>query len=486
VTARPHHFGFLATEAVLFHPRLSHPAKLALAASLTYPNRNPSLSQLEAATGLRRKTIIDAQNELEREEIARYDRPRHPWEREPGSHRFRRSNRLTWVAREADPYHAANAKKKIELPGVIAALLPRGKNNAARFPLVALVYALEQLRRGAVQMEDEVAASLLRLEKRQVQRIRQEMRRLGLLVFVRREAPADIFTFPGATVHDPGRILDATRTRRFVPLHTACHPKATLLLASPAELAHANRTAARLGPHLTAVALAALLCRNFDAVYRDGDEAAPEPPPLTAADLFDALAAVEQDPPTVCDFDTCQEAHEVAAFDRWGTLSPTVGEPGLLPPTSSKNLRASAREEKEKTATKEDHGGAAHAWPLSDAALEESFGRKTPPRNIATDYDHARRRIAEQHGGRLTAQQLEPLDAFFAAAIHQARKHAVDDKRALYALIRGALGRTIPDELHDRMKVLRGGWPAWPALDTVDAGARIDVSAEIDTMAARL
>jgi hypothetical protein len=344
---RPWHFGYLLTDHVLFHPRLSHAAKLVLAATLAYPNRDPSLTQLEAATGLGRLTIINAQNELEREQITGLDRPRHPWERHADKPRFQRTSKLAWIAPEADPLQRANRNKTVELPGEFAAQMPRGKKNSVLYPIVALALVREQLRRGAIQIEDDPLAALLRISPRQVQRIRQDLRRSGLLDSARRDRPCDVLTFPGATARDPDpAALDPSRTRRLVPLQTAAFPAPVTLYASQPELAHAARRVARLGPHITTVAITTLDCRSFRASHRDG-EADTRELPLHAADLLDTLNELEADPPAVYRLDTLPDLVPFEAPDptasqtahspqdrRSNTLSGTVETPGLLPPTS--------------------------------------------------------------------------------------------------------------------------------------------------------
>jgi hypothetical protein len=58
---------------------------------------------------------------LERFEVVRYDRPSGAWDRiggsGPAAKHFRRSNRLVWVANEAEPRHPSNRKRTVELTG---------------------------------------------------------------------------------------------------------------------------------------------------------------------------------------------------------------------------------------------------------------------------------------------------------------------------------------------------------------------------------
>src|SRR5206468_1458042 len=81
-------FGLAFTDDVLNHGRLSPTAKLVLAATVAHPNRELSLSELVGTLPGNRDAMHEAQDELERVGIARYDRPKEPWERHADNPRF--------------------------------------------------------------------------------------------------------------------------------------------------------------------------------------------------------------------------------------------------------------------------------------------------------------------------------------------------------------------------------------------------------------
>lgn len=205
-------------------------AKVVLAATLGVPNRDPSLSQLAEMTGLKRNTVKAAQDELERWrtmwlEVAEemklclpgvlvvYDKPEQWYDRYRDNPRFNRSNKVTsvWLAFDPTPSRASDAPPRIELPAHIHTRLPRRSRSAAVLRLVAAVYAREQLRRGAIQIEDETVARKLGLKEvvggweegpnvRQVARARETLIAAGILVVHDADAqPCPIYTMPGAT-----------------------------------------------------------------------------------------------------------------------------------------------------------------------------------------------------------------------------------------------------------------------------------------------
>ena len=256
--AEPYHFGYVLTDTILFHPHLGIAEKLVLGATLSHPNRNPSQPTLAKLLPIQKRDIQKAQHTLEGFELARYDRPSFAWEREAHSPRFRHSNKLVWVAPEADP--SRSGARSVTLPGEIARRLPagNGKKNAKLFPLVALVYAREQLRRTIIHIEDEAVAALLGLSERQVRRVREELRTLGLLKFSQRKPPCDAYTFPGATAGIPAAQLDPAKTRRIRRLGTDAElgfDGYVPVYANEAEWETIAGRARRLGPLWTNYAL---------------------------------------------------------------------------------------------------------------------------------------------------------------------------------------------------------------------------------------
>jgi len=205
-------------------------AKNVLAATLGYPNRNPSLTQLAHATGLSRHTVQEVQKNLDKWTVriveehadgsataafrvprARYDRPDQWYDREKNSPRFNRSNRLATAYLAYDPDHEDYAS----LPAAIVDRLPRKSKSASLLRMVALVYAREQLIRGAIQIEDEVIARRLDLwELRngfmegpgtsQVKTARHALIEAHILVVYDTDAhPFPIYVMPGATPQRP-------------------------------------------------------------------------------------------------------------------------------------------------------------------------------------------------------------------------------------------------------------------------------------------
>lgn len=247
------HPGYALTDAILLDPLMPVAMKLVLGATLAVPSRNPSLNRLATILPLNRAAIILAQRQLEDLELALYDRPSEAWERHPTNPRFVRSNQVIHVHPSADPTQAPGAY--VKLPGHVAMRLPRGRKNAARFPLLALLYAREQLRRGAIQIEDDAAASLLGFrapdrspDARGVRRLREELLRAGVIRRAQRTNPTSIYVMPGAT-HRPAdaKTLDPSRTRRLrhLPVDVGAPIR---VLANEAEWAMIEGHFARLHP----------------------------------------------------------------------------------------------------------------------------------------------------------------------------------------------------------------------------------------------
>lgn len=194
-------FPLRITDAALFELELDE--ALVLAATCGYPNRNPSLTQLAATTGLHRASVKIGQDKLEAclgrpyvegegakvltggelidqmrqmdanvpppvgwhrarqvAPLVTFDKPEHFYDRQPDSPRYTRSNRITWIQPKYDPDHPRNVGKVVELPASVLAKIPRGRGvtNAPLLRLLALAYVREQLRRGASQVEDRLLA----------------------------------------------------------------------------------------------------------------------------------------------------------------------------------------------------------------------------------------------------------------------------------------------------------------------------------------
>jgi hypothetical protein len=324
------------TDELLFDRSRSVQERVTLAATLAYPDRNPSLTQLEERAASSRLSVIEAQNELERYEpiwteeadgsfsllssrLVTYDRPSHYYDREPDNPRFKRPNRVVAIEPWADPDRA----RFVELPLDVVERLPRGHKNSALIRLLALFYAREQLRFGAIQKEDAFVARLLlgQAEKRYpdqyqraIRRARDAMIEANVLSVADDTAePAPIYTMPGAT---PGREPDL---ERFDPARTERLQEIELggilfgdVLGSDAEAASARQLARQLGP-------AALLAISDD-LRRD----VPADQPYDLATILRALRRLSEQGYIETDFDTGQ-SKLVRTLRRSGTFETTFG-----------------------------------------------------------------------------------------------------------------------------------------------------------------
>jgi hypothetical protein len=249
------HFGYVITDAVLYHPHLSNAAKIVLAGSLAYPNRDPSFTQLEMTLPITRQHIGPAQRELESAGIVRYARSekRIGGDGPRAKHRDE-NNRIVWVANEAEPQHPSNDKRVVRVPSRVAARLPRGTKNASLYPLLALHYTGAQLRQLAIQVEDNAAAWLLGASPKQIARARKAFITAGVLLLARRVRPATIYTLPDATTTEPNpNQVDPSKTRRLLDLKIG-EDQPVRLYGSESELAEAARVANGLEPCRRAVA----------------------------------------------------------------------------------------------------------------------------------------------------------------------------------------------------------------------------------------
>lgn len=261
------------TDEMLFDTTYSFEARAVLAATLGHQGKNPALNYTAEAIGLKRDAVIAAQRELEHQvsvwtdsddgqdfahvgtyQSVSFDRPKGAFER-GDSKRFLRTTRLDQVAPWARLYLDGQPTHWTELPAGIAARLPKRRQNNSIVRLVALALAREQLRRGAIQIEDDALGWLLGATERQVRTVRELLLADDLLHFERREPPCDIYTMPGAT---PGRETNADELR---PEWTRRLTEATIgpftfqLYACPSELETIARQLDRLGPDWALYAL---------------------------------------------------------------------------------------------------------------------------------------------------------------------------------------------------------------------------------------
>lgn len=360
-------------DSVLFDRELSHAAKVILGATIAFPNRDPSVTQLQAATGLKRQTIVAAQRELDREQdvwfedehgelepatwqLVTYNRPRRWYDRQPDNPRFNRSNRLVKIQDWANPHHRSNDGRRVELPGELVARLPRGTKNAALTRLVAATYAREQLLRQAIQVEDQVVGRRLRCTPAQVRRIRERLIERGVLVRYRKDSPCTIYAMPGATPGRPERPeqLDPSRTRRLHELVIGgCFQS---VYASAGEFSEAGRLINRLGDALAT--LAWISGTDFDP--HETEEIGP---------LLDALKQLDAHPPTIQSLepDKLPESQETADS---GHLPSHFGTRDFYPsPPSSKDVLDVENDEQDQDTSDVQAISAGHA--RSEAASEE-------------------------------------------------------------------------------------------------------------------
>ncbi len=207
------HPGYRLTDVALFTHELSPAAKLVLGITLAIPERNPSVRQLEQWLPLSRRAIHNAQDELEATGC-RYDRPYSAADRNTFNPRFARSNRLASVPPVWEPVRRGNnVQPSVYLPGLVAETLPRER----KYALLTLLYVREQIRRGAVQMPDPVAAMRLGVTERWVKEARRLLRERGVLKSAKRRYSPPIFRVEG--VHVPEKKFDPSMTPERFQLH---------------------------------------------------------------------------------------------------------------------------------------------------------------------------------------------------------------------------------------------------------------------------
>jgi len=203
--------------AFLLNPAVPPEVRLVMAQVMGYPNRDPSLSQLEGDLPIERLSIIGAQNWAEDHGYVVWDRPEHPWDRLPNSQRFNRSTRATHVVAHIETALAED--QPYELAAAVMARIRAscgGKKNSVWHPLQALLYSHEQRERRAFHMPDKYVPWLIGLpSEKSAGNVRRDLRAGGIIKFDRREQ-GDVFTMPGATLLEPdASLLDPAETRGF-------------------------------------------------------------------------------------------------------------------------------------------------------------------------------------------------------------------------------------------------------------------------------
>ena len=406
-------FGLRASDDLIFAPYYSFNARVVLAAILAYPERDPSLKQLQAQTGLDKKAIGQATHELEataekphenadgdilypQKQAARFNRPEHPWERNPDNPRFNRSTRLAAIQEKYDDAARSNSKTRIELPGAILDKLPRGKGikNAALLRLVALAYCADQLRRGAIHKEDATLAYELGANTRQIKHARTALRDCGVVLVVK--GRPNVYTMPNGTPgkpENPDQLSEGTTKHLYeIKFGTTEVAWPFDVRATKRELDEIRRLATRLGYDATdeilfadktvtkdgpcrAEAIIASLTKALafiDKLHEAGDELDAQGLPTTEEEVVEyALQLTKEECP----------ANPVVASPKPqdGPVS-TTRRPGLLPSTlealstPSSNPAPDVAGASEETPTTEDGGGSS-----SSASSEEGKPGQSNP-----------------------------------------------------------------------------------------------------------
>lgn len=424
-------------DETLFDTFYSFEARLVLAVQLGYPNHNPSLEQIAAVAAMNRHTVLAAQAELETTfsvwtdngdgiqhvggyQLAALDRPSAGRDRRGSYPRFNRSTRVEKVARWADPRDPANGGRWGSLPGAILERLPRGRKNNALIRLAALAYAREQLRAGAIQIGDDALAYLLGSTPRKIGSARRLLAEAGILRFVRRDRPCNIYTMPGGT---PGRpenpdALDPLRTRRLDHLHVG--PHTLRVYASANELAEATRLIDTLTPPLALLALRAGIPWSLSER-------------LHGPEILDALAS----------FHGRQKGQVSGSKHPYRPLRaplPVVRGTEPLLPTPNSTFTRFAREE-------EAGEGEASLSGLPKVAAElAALYPEGAPRSHLDSLDWTRTTLGDRFndGQPLNTDQLAALDSRLAGFL--AGLDPTKDPRLLFAQVRRALRHPTTDD----------------------------------------
>jgi hypothetical protein len=263
-------------DAFLFDAFYSFDARAVHAVTLGHPGGNPAVDYVAEALGIGPAEVIAAQRDLELEvdelreqddgsvaltrtyQAATYKRPTTRFHTGPTPLRFTDSTKLIDTAPEAGLYNQGKKNLYAELPAEVAVKLPkRGRHNSL-VRLVAFGYAREQRIRGEIQIEDEAVAYLIGASARQARRVRELLIHKGILTFVRREQPCNVYAMPGAAPRpqDEPEPVNPAWTRRLLDLQLA--DERIGLYACDREYDQISDEIARLGPEQ---ALAVILAR---------------------------------------------------------------------------------------------------------------------------------------------------------------------------------------------------------------------------------
>jgi hypothetical protein len=303
---------FLITDWLLFNAAVPARVKTVIGYTLAWSGRNPSIGILATRSGMKPHAVIDAQRWIEANLLGEYRRGKRGAENT-------QTNRLVHLDPAALPQrdHYFECIPRRTLSG-----LPRGKgvSNTYLYPLLLALYAREQHRRGAVQIEDEAAAAMISLDKRQVQRLRQKLIQTGALVRVRKDTPAHVYRLRDFRA-EPDK-LDTHRTPRVrqLPLRDQTPPLQVICGPGQQEALYEYASRMKADDMRSAALLAA---RNIG--HNDPSR------PLLAAPLIDAVQTVDvATRPTLESRDANRKRHDLR------TTEVKQGNPGIpLTVTSS-------------------------------------------------------------------------------------------------------------------------------------------------------
>jgi hypothetical protein len=186
---KPLHSGYRLTDWLLLNPHATAVEKLYVGRALTFRERNPGLSLLQATTPATRTALSRAQRSCEEKGFLVLDRPRFGSDRNANNPRFARSNKIVSFHPQIETRRREGQAPPltITITGELVERLPRGSgvDHGPYAPLVALLYAREQIRRGGIQLPHAVTAARLNITERIVKRVEKDMLALGALKVIK-------------------------------------------------------------------------------------------------------------------------------------------------------------------------------------------------------------------------------------------------------------------------------------------------------------
>jgi hypothetical protein len=466
------------TDDVLFDRFHTFEERAVLAVTQGHHGKNPSVRDLAKTLGIKDDAVMKAQQDLETDfyfqieqprgdisftyQLATFDRPSEFWERQTTNPRFRRSTRLEAVAPRAELYVGGVKKKWTELPRDIVKRLPKRRHGNALVFLVALAYAREQLRRGAIQIEDDALAYLLGASEKRIAAIRRLLVKAGILKFERRDHPAHVYTMPGGT---PGREEDALGLR---PEHTrrlsdlTIGPFSLPVFACATELDSLASEVERLSAPIALAWIAA--CAQYDLDLPERHD---------ARDLLAILKPRTPKPPSAVGGLSQEPASPVGGLAPTcgGTYPDLWGDGVLLPSTSDlKILTTSGRnDEMQEQGQVQERAGEGNTGdepiflpPDTDLPLAvvnrgcALFQTDTLPKNVRAEFEWTWEHLRNSTGGSFSPAQEAEVIKYFLHHLAWAEETADGDRQELFATVRGTVRRLKTDDgLHAALKSAR-------------------------------